>query len=163
MYFPGEGLTNADAKRANDIGVMMNLAGFNENDANNVASGTVLGPNSNGLRGFLVQSHNLVPASSAVIPNGAFAATAQQQYPLSMLMNMNSFNNHPSPLMVNDPNMQTRHAMQQQQPQIIYHRSPYIPPHSGYYYNHNHNEGGSDHSVAHLFSDDYTGSTCSIM
>ncbi|KAE9611730.1 putative heavy metal-associated domain, HMA [Lupinus albus] len=179
----GEGLTIGDSKRANDIGVMMNLAGFNGNNgANNAGSATVLGPNSNGLGGFPVQS-NMIPGSSAVIPNGAFAATGQQ-YPSPLLMNMNGFNNHPSPspLMMNNMNMQARHAMQQQ-PQMMYHRSPYIPPNTGYYYNHNLNNnynpanynyatmpsypvgggGGTDHSATHIFSDDYTGSSCSIM
>ncbi|CAL0320767.1 unnamed protein product [Lupinus luteus] len=146
----GEGLNNGDAKMANDIDVMMNLAGFNENDSNNVANATVLGPNSNDLGGFPIQSHNLVPTSSAVIPNGAFAATYQQQYPSSLMMNTNSFNNHPSPLVINDLNMQTRHAMQQQ-PQNY----ATLPSYSV--------AGGSDHSTTHMFSDDYTGSNCSIM
>lgn len=176
----GEGLNLGEAKRANDIGAMMNLAGFNGNGAN-VGSATILGGNnSNGLGGLPVQSNNMIQGSSAVIPNGGFATG--QQYPPSLLMNMNGFNNHPSPspLMTNNMNMQARQAMQQQ-PQMMYHRSPYIPPNTGYYYNHNNHHnyspanyssyampsypggGGGDNSAAHMFSDDYTGSSCSIM
>ncbi|KAK7280351.1 hypothetical protein RJT34_25414 [Clitoria ternatea] len=168
-----EGLNLGEAKRANDIGAMMNLAGFNGNGTN-VGSATVLGGNSNGLGGFPVQSNNMIPGSSAAFSNGGFAPT---QYPSSLLMNMNGFNNHtsPSPLMMN-MNMQAR----QQQPQMMYHRSPFIPPNTGYYYNHSYSPanysysyalpsypaaaGGDDHhSAAHMFSDDNTSSSCSIM
>lgn len=173
----GEGLNLnlGDAKRANDIGAMMNLAGFNGNSAN-VGSATVLGSNnSNGLGGFPVQSNNMIPGSSAAFSNGGLATG---QYPSSLLMNMNGFNNHPSPspLMMN-MNMQARQAMQQQ-PQMMYHRSPFIPPNTGYYYNHSgyspqhysysyglpsYPPHGDDHSAAHMFSDDNTTSSCSIM
>lgn len=169
----GESLNLGEAKRASDIGAMMNLAGFNGNGAN-VGSATVLGGNSNGLGGFPVQSNNMIPGSSAGIPNGGLATG---QYPSSLLMNMNGFNNinhpSPSPLMMN-MNMQARHAMQQQ-PQMMYHRSPYIPPNTGYYYNYNYSPANyssyalpsypvDDHSsAAHMFSDDNTSSGCSIM
>ena len=178
-HMGGEGLNLGEAKRANDIGAMMNLAGFNGNGAN-VGSATVLGSNSNGLGGFPVLS-NMVPGSTAVLPNGGFATG---QYPSSLLMNMNGFNNHPSPspspspspLMMN-MNMQARQAMQQQ-PQMMYHRSPLVPPNTGYYYNYNHNNSNNspanysyalpsypaaDPSAAHMFSDDNTSSSCSIM
>ncbi|MED6222025.1 hypothetical protein PIB30_060543 [Stylosanthes scabra] len=179
----GEGLNLGEAKRASDIGAMMNLAGFNGNNnnnhnvANNAGSATVLGSNSNGLGGFPVLSNNIVPGSTAgVLPNGAFSTG---QYPSSLLMNMNGFNNHPSPspLMMN-MNMQARQAMQQQ-PQMMYHRSPFVPPNTGYYYNHSpanysyampnnyypHQCSGAEdnNSAAHMFSDDNTSSSCSIM
>ncbi|KAJ1434628.1 heavy metal-associated isoprenylated plant protein 37 [Sesbania bispinosa] len=67
----GESLNLGEAKRASDIGAMINLAGFNGNGAN-VGSATVLGGNSNGLGGFPVQS-NMIPGSFAAIPNGGFA------------------------------------------------------------------------------------------
>ncbi|XP_025676728.1 heavy metal-associated isoprenylated plant protein 37 [Arachis hypogaea] len=178
----GEGLNLGEAKRASDIGAMMNLAGFNGNNnnnvANNVGNATVLGANSNGLGGFPVLSNNMAPGSTAaVLPNGAFSTG---QYPSSLLMNMNGFNNHPSPspLMMN-MNMQARQAMQQQ-PQMMYHRSPFVPPNTGYYYNHSNNYSPAnysyalpnyyphqcpatdDNSAAHMFSDDNT-SSCSIM
>ncbi|TKY50949.1 Copper transport protein ATX1 [Spatholobus suberectus] len=177
-HLGGEGLNLnlGEAKRPNDIGAMMNLAGFNGNGAN-VGSATVLGVNnSNGLGGFPVQSNNMIPGSStAAFSNGGLAAG---QYPSSLLMNMNGFNNHPSPspLMMN-MNMQARPAMQQQ-PQMMYHRSPFIPPNTGYYHNHSSYSpahyssysyglpsypGGDDHSAAHMFSDDNTNSSCSIM
>lgn len=154
-----ESLNLGESKRASDIGAMMNLAGFNGNNNNGAGSATVLGGNSNGLGGF--------PAgSTASIPNGGFVTG---QYPPSMLMNMNGFNNHPSSLM----NMQARHAMQQQ-PQMMYHRSPFVPPNTGYYYNYNNYIPANysyanacypteDHSAAHMFSDDNTTSSCSIM
>lgn len=178
-HLGGEGLNInlGEAKRANDIGAMMNLAGFNGNSANNVGSATVLGANnSNGLGGFPVQSNNMIPGSSATFSNGGLATG---QYPSSLLMNMNGFNNHPSPspLMMNMNMQQARQAMQQQ-PQMMYHRSPFIPPNTGYYYNHGNSYSpqhysysyglpsyphGDDNSAAHMFSDDNTSSSCSIM
>jgi len=155
-----ESLNLGESKRASDIGAMMNLAGFNGNNNNGAGSATILGGNSNGLGGF--------PAgTTASVPNGGFVTG---QYPPSMLMNMNGFNNnHPSSLM----NMQARHAMQQQ-PQMMYHRSPFVPPNTGYYYNYNNYIPANysyanacypteDHSAAHMFSDDNTTSSCSIM
>jgi len=102
-----ESLNLGESKWASDIGAMMNLAGFNGNNNNGANSATVLGGNSNGNGGFPT-------GSTAYIPNGSFVTG---QYPSSMLMNMNGFNNHPSSLM----NMQARHAMQQH-PQMMYHR-----------------------------------------
>ncbi|KAI4357682.1 hypothetical protein L6164_001616 [Bauhinia variegata] len=167
----GEGLNLGEAKRANDIGTMMSLAGFNGNSVNG-GSATVLGNNPNGLGGFQVQPNNGVAGSSAGLPpNGAFATG---QYPASLLMNGNGFNSHPSQLM--NMNMQNRHVMQQQ-PQMMYHRSPLVPPSTGYYYyNNNYNHipasysnsfsnysGAGDHSAAHMFSDENTSGSCSIM
>lgn len=177
-HLGGEGLNLnlGEAKRANDIGAMMNMAGFNGNGGN-VSSATVLGANNpNAMGGFPVQSNNMIPGSSAAFSNGGMATG---QYPSSLLMNMSGFNNHPSPspLMMN-MNMQARQAMQQQ-PQMMYHRSPVIPTNTGYYYNHSNSYSpaqysysyglpsypgsGDDHSAAHMFSDDNTNSSCSIM
>lgn len=176
-----ESFNLGESKRSSDIGAIMNLAGFNGN-SNGVGSATVLGgnSNSNGLGGFSIQSNNnnnnnMIQGSSASIPNGGYFTG---QYPSSMLMNMNGFNNHPSPLMMN-MNMQARHGMQQQQPQMMYQRSPFIPSNTGYYYNSNYYNSNyspgnytyalpsyptDDHSVAaHMFSDDNTSSSCSIM
>ncbi|KAI9170525.1 hypothetical protein LWI28_029207 [Acer negundo] len=102
-------------------------------------------------------------SSAAVFPNGG-----GQQYPSSMLMNMN----HPSSQMMMNMNMNMENR---QQPQMMYHRSPFIPPTTGYYYNHTplqysyppeqRNYSGGDHSSAagaHMFSDENT-SSCSIM
>ncbi|KAL2945736.1 hypothetical protein AAZX31_U033500 [Glycine max] len=75
-HLGGEGLNLGEAKRANDIGAMMNLAGFNGNNGANVGSATVLGGNnnSNGLGGFPVQSNNnMIPGSSASFSNGGWS------------------------------------------------------------------------------------------
>ncbi|KAK7335282.1 hypothetical protein VNO80_27060 [Phaseolus coccineus] len=108
-HLGGEGLNLnlGEAKRANDIGDMMNMAGFNGNESN-VSSATVIGVNNpNAMGGFPVQSNNTILGSSAAFSNGGMATG---QYPSSLLMNMNGFNNHPSPspLMMN-MNMQARH------------------------------------------------------
>lgn len=168
-------LAGGDVKRGNDINAMMNLAGFPGNGANNVPSAAVLGGNPNGIAGFqgAVQPNNGYQNSSpAGFHNGGYAAAGGGQCPPAMLMKMNGLN-HPSQMMMN-MNMQNRHATQQQ-PQMMYHRSPFIPPNTGYYYNHtppysypepqpNYN---GDHSAAastssHMFSDENT-SSCSIM
>lgn len=157
-----------DVKRGNDINAMMNLAGFHGNGANIPTTATALGGSANGLNRFqAVQPNNGFQNSTAAagFPNGT------GQYPPSaMLMNMNGMN-QPSQMMMN-MNMQNRHALQQ--PQMMYHRSPVVPPNTGYYYNHSPaphsypeqpNYSG-DHSVAaattHMFSDENT-SSCSIM
>ncbi|XP_058738516.1 heavy metal-associated isoprenylated plant protein 37 [Vicia villosa] len=150
----GETLQLGESKRGSDIGAMMNLAGFNGNNNNNgVGSATTI-----------------LSGNSTAIPNGGFVTG---QFPPTMLMNMNGFNNHSSPLM-NMNMQQARHGMmmQQQQPQMMYHRSPYVPPNTGYYYNYNNyipanysygNASEDQNSAAHMFSDDNTTSSCSIM
>ncbi|XVE92061.1 hypothetical protein REPUB_Repub01dG0065000 [Reevesia pubescens] len=157
----------AEGKRGNDINSMMGLSGFHGNGANvsNAAAAAALGGNPNAVGGFQVQSNNgLQGSSAACFPNGGYATG---QYPSSMLMNMNPTS------MMNMMNLQNRHAMQQQ-PQMMYHRSPLIPPSTGYYYNYNYNpppysypeapNHNADHSAAtHMFSDDNTNSSCSIM
>ncbi|KAM3693519.1 hypothetical protein ACB098_08G171600 [Castanea mollissima] len=176
----GNNIINAgEAKRANDIGAMMNFAGFHGNGINASASApaAALAGNPNGLGGFPVQSNNgYHQGSSAAVPTGGYA-TGQQQYPASVLMNMNGYNNHPSPMMMN-MDMQTRHAMQQQ-PQMMYQRAPLVPPSTGYYYNYSPSPSPSPspynvpypytqpnysgyNSAAHMFSDENT-SSCSIM
>ncbi|KAI4313810.1 hypothetical protein L6164_026760 [Bauhinia variegata] len=166
----GEGFNLGESKRANDIGTMMSLAGFNRNGVNG-GSATVIGSNLNGLGGFQAQQpNNGIAGSSAGLPNGAFSTG---QYPASLLMNMSGINNHPSQLMNMNMNTQNRHVMQQQ-PQMMHHRSPFVPPSTGYYYNYNHSPAcysysfpnyyeAGDHSAAHMFSDENTSSSCSIM
>ncbi|XP_054810008.1 heavy metal-associated isoprenylated plant protein 37-like [Prosopis cineraria] len=161
----GEKLNLGDPKRANDIGTMMSLAGFHSNTSpNNPGSATVLGNHFSGFTG----------SSSPGLPNGAFA-TSGHQYP-SPVVNMNGFNNQASSLMNMNMNMHPRHAFQQQ-PQMMYQRSPVVTPNTGYYcYNYNNYippncsyalpnnyYPGNDHSAAHMFSDDNTSSSCSIM
>ncbi|CAI9785433.1 unnamed protein product [Fraxinus pennsylvanica] len=150
----------AEVKRGNDLNSMMNLAGFNGNGANNVAA-SVLGTNSNVMGGaFQVQPNNVYQGSSAGFPINGLATGHN---PTSMMMNMNGYQqfNNPSSLM----NLQNRHALQQ--PQMMYNRSPFIPPSTGYYYNYEpvaYSDTGvsGDHSATHMFSDENTNS-CSIM
>ncbi|KAK3189575.1 hypothetical protein Dsin_029136 [Dipteronia sinensis] len=147
-------------------------AGFHGNGGNvNNTTAAALGGNPNGLGGFqavqqLQPNNGYQNSSAAVFPNGGGYATSKQ-YPSSMLMNMNGYNNHPSSQMMMNMNMQNR------QPQMMYHRSLFIPPSTGYYYNHTPvpdyyppeqlNYSGCDHSsAAHMFSDENT-SSCSIM
>ncbi|XVF85331.1 hypothetical protein PTKIN_Ptkin17bG0109200 [Pterospermum kingtungense] len=163
----------ADAKKGNDISSIVGLSGFHGNGGNVANAAAALGGNiPNAVGGFQVQSNNGVQGSSAPsFPNGGYA-TGQYQYPSSMLMNTNGYN-YPSSSMMN---LQNRHAMQQQ-PQMMYHRSPLIPLSTGYHYNYYYNpppysiphEAPSyhaDHSTAsatQIFSDDNTSSSCSIM
>ncbi|OMO88085.1 putative chloroplast-targeted copper chaperone [Corchorus olitorius] len=151
----------------------MGLSGFHGNGGNVTNAAAALGGNPNAIGGYhQVQSNNGLQGSSATsYPNGGYA-TGGGQYPSSMLMNMNGYN-YPSS-MINMMNLQNRHAAMQQQPQMMYHRSPLIPPNTGYYYNYgpppysypevpNYNNT-TDHSAAtHMFSDDNTSSSCSIM
>ncbi|KAJ0039125.1 hypothetical protein Pint_22232 [Pistacia integerrima] len=175
----GGGNINAggDGKRANDINAMMGgRGGYHGNGGNVASTAAVLGGNPNGLGGFQpVQPNNGYQNSAAGgLTNGGYATG--QQYPSSMLMNMNGGYNHPSSQMMMNMNMQNRHAMQQQ-PQMMYHRSPFIPPTTGYLYNYNPApypypeqqpppSYGGDHSAAapssHMFSDENT-SSCTIM
>ncbi|GMH15181.1 hypothetical protein Nepgr_017022 [Nepenthes gracilis] len=113
-----------------------------------------LSGNLNGFAGFQAQ------------PNNGLTAMTAGNLPSSVMMNMNGFN-HPSSSMM--MNMQNRMAMQQPQPQLMYHRSPYIPHTTGFYsYNlapYSSMESSyiaSENTAAHIFSDENT-SSCSIM
>lgn len=112
-----------EAKRANDLSTMMNLAS--------------LGANSNGLpSGFQVQPNNDFQsmANSRGIPTSVYASGQYPSNPSSMMRNMNGYN-QPSPMMNMDTNM-TRQGMQRQ-PQMMYNRSPFVPPSTGYCHNYN--------------------------
>jgi hypothetical protein len=169
-HLGGRSISAGEFHRGNDMNAMINLPGFHGNGANvsNAAAAiAALGGNPNGLGGLQVQSNN-----NAGFPTGGYATG---QYPSSMLMNMNG-HNHPTAaaLMMN---MQNRNVSQPP-PQMMYHRSPYNPPTTGYYYNYspapypypypdpyteqpNYN---GDHSAAstEMLSDENT-SSCSIM
>lgn len=162
-----------EGKRVNDINTMMGLAEFHANGGNNVSSvssAALLGGNSNpngmgmgmGMGGFQVQ-----------LPNSGFptGGLATGHHPSSMMMNMGNSNgynqqysNTPASIMMNMHNRQP-------QPQMMYQRSPYIPPSTGYYYNYNYapapyNYSEPDYSdgqsATHAFDDENT-SSCSIM
>lgn len=158
-------MNNAQFAGANDINSMMNLAGFHANGASkNVAN--ILGGNSNAMGGgFQVQAQPNNVFQGGFPVNGLTGGHGHN--PSSMMMNMNGYQqyNNPSSVMMN---LQNRHAMQQ--PQMMYNRSPFIPPTTGYYYNYgpsppysftDHGYGG-DNSATHMFSDENT-SGCSVM
>ncbi|KAJ0492470.1 hypothetical protein HanIR_Chr12g0575291 [Helianthus annuus] len=84
-------------------------------------------------------------------------------------------------MMMMNMNRQAFQPMQHQQPQMMYNRSPIVPPATGYLYNYNpapysYNEyhhgyymganggggGGGRNSAADMFSDENT-SSCSVM
>ncbi|XP_062111061.1 heavy metal-associated isoprenylated plant protein 37-like [Humulus lupulus] len=185
----GGGNMNAagEGRRPSDLNNMLNLGGFHGSGPSLSTSAGMGGNPINGLGGYQLQSNNNgYPASSTGLPNGY----ATGQYPSSMLMNMNGYNNHTSPsstspMMTNMNTMNMhqarQHAMMQQQPQVMYQRSPFIPPSTGYYYNYSPYPAqaapahpipysyaepsygsGSDTSAAHMFSDENTNG-CSIM
>ncbi|KAF2316748.1 hypothetical protein GH714_042089 [Hevea brasiliensis] len=128
----GGGNINAgEGRSANDIATMMNLAGLHGNGAsiaNSAAAASSLGGNPNGLGGFQQLQSNMgyQGSSAGGLPSGGYATG---QHPSSMLMNMNGYN-HPAAAASMMMNMQNRHIMQQQQPQpqMMYHRSTFVPP-----------------------------------
>lgn len=166
----GGNIATGEARRGNDINSIMGLGGFHGGNGGgnmNAVTAAALGGNSSGLGGFQIQPHSGFQGSPAGFPSGGMASG---HHPSAMLMNLNGNQyNHPSQMNMNM--QQNRHAMQQ--PQMMYHRSPIIPPSTGYYYNYsaapspspytycdpNHS---SDHSASHMFSDENT-SSCSIM
>ncbi|KAK8657407.1 hypothetical protein V6N13_035648 [Hibiscus sabdariffa] len=100
--------------------------GMNMNATNGNMMG-LSGFNGNGGR-FQIQSNNGLQGSSATsFPNGG-------QYPSSLLMNTNGFNDYPSSMLSTNAMHQQQ---QQQQQQQMYHRTPMVPPSTGYYYNYN--------------------------
>ncbi|KAJ6726279.1 HEAVY METAL-ASSOCIATED ISOPRENYLATED PLANT PROTEIN 37 [Salix purpurea] len=114
--------------RGNDMNPMLNLPGFHGNGANvsNAAAAVAaLGGNPNVQGGLQIPSNN-----NAGFPTGGYATG---QFPPSMLMNMNG-HSHPTAASMM-MNMQHRNVMQPA-PQMMYHRSPYNPPTTGYYYDH---------------------------
>ncbi|XAR72268.1 hypothetical protein NMG60_11018849 [Bertholletia excelsa] len=158
-----------DARRGNDINTLMGLAGFHGGTGpSSIGTATVLGGNASGMGGGAFQAQQPINGFQG-FPTGGLVTG--QQNPSSMLMNMNGGYqqyNHPSASVMMNP--QNRHAMQQ--PQIMYQRSPYIPPSTGYYHNYI-NYGpvpytysepnySNPNSAAHMFSDENTDS-CSIM
>lgn len=168
----GGGNAAADGRRGNnDLSSMMNLAGFHGNGVANVPNTAALGSNPNGLGGYPMQMQG--PSAAANFPNNGYPAAAQ--YPASMMLNMNGYNN-PAASAAMMANMQNRMQQQQpqQQPQMAYHRSPLIPPSTGYYYNYyntpspypypdpNQLYTREESAAIEAFSDENT-SSCSIM
>ncbi|KAK6122334.1 hypothetical protein DH2020_043954 [Rehmannia glutinosa] len=95
--------------------------------------------------------------------NGVNSNVSSGGFPANGLNNINGcqqFNHPPSMVMMN---MQNR---QQQQPQMMYNKSPFNPPTTGYYYNYgtvpyNYTQPGYG-GDNHMFSDENT-SSCSVM
>ncbi|XP_077243949.1 heavy metal transport/detoxification superfamily protein [Tasmannia lanceolata] len=135
------------------------------------AGGVGLG--GNGL-GFQAQPNILQGGSG--FPAGGFTGgqpqqqqqQQQQHYPSSMMMNMHGHQQHPSTMAMNMMNMQNRHPMMHDnrymQPQMMYNRSPVVPPYTGYYMyspSPNYQPDNADYG-AHMFSDENANS-CAIM
>ncbi|XP_031101485.1 heavy metal-associated isoprenylated plant protein 37 [Ipomoea triloba] len=165
----------------NDINAMMNLAGFHGNNGGNNVNPTVLlpqGNNPNPTSGFhhqLLQPNqtNLIQGQNGNSPlqgqNGNFPPSLAHHN----LMNMNGYPlHHPQASVM--MNMQNRHAAMQQA-QMMYNRSPFIPPSTGYYHYNNYGQSPvppyptyvdhpstADHSATHMFSDENP-SSCSVM
>lgn len=183
-------INTGEIKRGgNDTSSMMgNFAAYHGNGANNIMA-AALGGNANGIEGIQQFQPSIgIQATaggiSTGLPNGInFGAGHHNPINQSsvMMMNMNGYPqqfNHPSAAAAMMMNLQNRQAMQQPQPQMMYHRSPLIPPSTGYYYNYNNsvpytstynepiNYGPpttGDHSAAsHMLSDENT-SSCSVM
>ncbi|KAM7275044.1 hypothetical protein ACFE04_016910 [Oxalis oulophora] len=158
---------NAEGQRVSDLGAMMNHAGFHGNNPNPAAVAAALGNHNNSLGNFQAQSSG----NPAGFPNGGFT---MGQYPSTMMMNMNGYN-HPAATQL----MMNNNIRPQQQPQMMYNRSPYIQPNTGYYYNsfygpvpysyytENPNHHGDNHyqsaDASHMYSDENTSSSCPIM
>ncbi|KAI3696257.1 hypothetical protein L1987_79268 [Smallanthus sonchifolius] len=169
-------LNLGEGKRVNDMSsVMNNLAGFGGGGgagAGGVGGGDGGLGNVGGfgnLGGMQIPQKNAVLGSGVAgfhLPNGGLPMATGGYNPSSQAAMM--------------MNMQNRQAMQHQQPQMMYNRSPVIPPATGYYYNYNpapytYNEhpqnyyiaangggGGGHNSAAYMFSDENT-SSCSVM
>ena len=168
----GGNINSAEGKRGNDINSMMGLGGFLGNGGGNIVptAASAFGGNSNGLGGFQIQPNGFQGSNSTgLFPNGGMATG--HHHPSSMMMNLNGGNQHnyPSQMMMNV--QQNRHAIQQ--PQMMYYRSPLIPPSTGYYYNYSpapspspyascDTNYSSDNSANYMFTDENT-SSCSIM
>ncbi|GFQ07386.1 copper transport protein atx1 [Phtheirospermum japonicum] len=144
----------AEGKRVNDISTMMNLAGFHGNGidiSNNNHAGAVLGGNASGIVG------------TGGLPLQGLYSNVN---PSAVMVNANGYQGfNPSMMM----NLQNRQQQQQQQQQMMYNRSPYVLPSTGYYggygplpYSYPGPAYGGDHSATHMFSDENTNS-CSIM
>ncbi|KAJ0677820.1 putative heavy metal-associated domain, HMA, heavy metal-associated domain superfamily [Helianthus annuus] len=176
-----------EGKRVNDMSsIMNNLDGFGGGSIGN-------------LGGFQIPQKNMVLGSGGAgfhLPNGGLPITMGGYNPSSQaaaIMNMNGGGLHPQPqqqynnsavpasMMMMNMNRQAFQPMQHQQPQMMYNRSPIVPPATGYLYNYNpapysYNEyhhgyymganggggGGGRNSAADMFSDENT-SSCSVM
>lgn len=153
-------------RMGNDINAMMGgLSGFQGNNNPNIVGG-----NLSGFGGLQLQ------------PNNGFHPPPSSCSP-SMMVNMNmnggsSFNNHhPSSSMMKNRMMGMGMGMHQQQPvpQMMYQRSPYIPPNTGYYYNYNitpysymepcygNTPLAPESSPPQVFNDENTSNSCSVM
>ncbi|KAL9249303.1 Heavy metal-associated isoprenylated plant protein 37-like protein [Drosera capensis] len=152
-------------RMGNEIGKMQGNVqsggGYQGNNPNIVVLG---GNNMNGFGGYQVQQQNNgFPNNGMVTGN----------HPTSMMMNMHGCNHPSSSIMMNG-------IATMQQPQMMYHRSPYIPATTGYYYGYNpapysymeqpsyhyHHQQQhypSEDTAPHMFGDENTSSSCSII
>lgn len=135
------------------------LAGFQGNGTNNNVAAILSGGNNNsnlmGIRGFQVHPSNVIQGSSAGFTTNGLTTGHLNSSTSSMIMNL-----------------QNRHAMQQ--PQMMYNRSTFVPPATGYYYNYGQVPYTASYvepsfnsvttmAKSHMFSDENSTSSCSVM
>ncbi|XP_008806263.2 heavy metal-associated isoprenylated plant protein 37-like [Phoenix dactylifera] len=133
-----------EGRRVNDInGMMMGLHGLGANKGG--------GFQGNGFPGY------------TRFPSNGEGNGGHHQSP--MMVNMQGYQAHPSSIMNNlrgHNNNMMMHPSTYMQPQMMYHRSPQIPPYTGYYHHlypnpyHPNNQSENDDYGVHLFSDENT-------
>ncbi|XP_042502950.1 heavy metal-associated isoprenylated plant protein 37-like [Macadamia integrifolia] len=173
-HLGGGHLNAGEVKKGNDINAM--LAGLN-------GHGSGVGLGGNGL-GFQAQMNNGFQGSSAGFPAGGYASAGHHpsmiNHPSSMMNTLQGHQfNHPSSSAVNLQNRNNINLMMNEarymQPQMMYNRSPVIPPSTGYYYNpypypypypytypSPQPDNSGSHSATHIFNDENTNS-CVVM
>ncbi|KAK9063693.1 hypothetical protein SSX86_017565 [Deinandra increscens subsp. villosa] len=132
----GVNMNLGEGKRVNDMSsIMNNLAGLGGSDGGGFGN----------LGGFQTPQKNMVVGSGGAgfhLANGGLPMAAGGGGMMMMNNNHNNHNNHQQQQYNSAASMMMnlqRQGMQNQQPQMMYNRSPITPPATGYYYNYNYN------------------------
>ncbi|KAE8736320.1 Detected protein of confused Function [Hibiscus syriacus] len=135
-----------------------NLAALRMNNAHQFGGLNINATNGNmmGLSGFHGNGGRFQIQSN----NGLQGSSATSQYPSTLLMNTNGFNNYPLSSMMN---MHAMQQQQQQQSQMMHHRSPIFPPSTCYYNNYNPLPYSFPEAPHYNSGDENPESSCSIM
>lgn len=175
----GPNLNNGGMRNPNGL----ELKGMNATSNTNFVSNPILG-NVGGLQGLT----NGLPSTGISGGFGGGNIPQGQSQPSPMMMNFNGSHGHPSSMMMNMRNLNNNgniknwngiysngnnmmlNESRYMQPQLMYNRSPQIPPFTGYYptpyYYHNISNSSSNRQsedyTAHLFSDEEE-SSCAVM